>query len=122
MTSISWSNEEFLVLTHAYIHVYETSKLNDPMFWSRLTNIFNAENRMATRNDRDELDILARWYEMKTEVLLFNDLYTKIDDTRLNATEDVILEAAKEEYKSLSNGLEFQFEAPWNILKYIPFV
>jgi len=122
MSSISWSNEEFLVLTHAYIHVYETSKLNDPMFWSRLTNIFNAANRMATRNDRDELDILARWYEMKTEVLLFNDLYTKIDDARLNATEDVILEAAKEEYKSLSNGLEFQFEAPWNILKYIPFV
>ena len=112
MSSIPWSNEDFLVLAHAYIHVYETSKLNDPMFWTRLTNIFNSENRMTTSSDRDELNILERWYEMKTEVLLFNDLYTKIDDTRLNATKEVILEAAKEEYKSLSDQLEFQFEAP----------
>ena len=77
---------------------------------------------MTTANDRDELDILARWYEMKTEVLLFNDLYTKIDDTRLNATDEVILEVANEKYKSLSDGLEFQFEARWNILKYISFI
>ena len=78
MSSIPWSNEEFLVLTPAYIHVYETSKLNDPMFWTRLTNIFNAENRMTTANDRDELDILAKWYEMKTEVLLLTIIVPKL--------------------------------------------
>ena len=59
---------------------------------------------------------------MKTKILLFNELYTKIDNVRLNATDEVILEAAKEEYKSLSDGLEIQYEAPWNILKYVPFI
>ena len=122
MTTEQWTSQEYVVLTRAYIHVFETSRLNDPLFWTRLTNIFNAETLRAGEWRRTNLDITAKWYEMRTKIVLFDNLYRKIEDELLNASEEVIFEAAKEEYKSVSDGLEFEYEQPWNILKYVPYI
>ncbi|CAI9298367.1 unnamed protein product [Lactuca saligna] len=69
---------------------------------------------------------LAEWCgffkkHVEDEVLVFNNLYTKNDDERPNEDEEVILDAAKAEYISISNGLEFEFEGPWNLLKDLPY-
>ena len=87
------------------------------MFFVQLTNTFNTDAETTIQNHHNTLDIAAKWYELKTEVVLFSDLYNKIEDDCVNDTEEDILEAAKEEYKSISNGQSFELEAPWNPLK-----
>lgn len=82
MASIPWSVEDNLRLTRAYINIYETTRVNDPSYWTRLTYAFNADPQTAPENYRNTVDITAKWYELKIEVLVFNNLYTKIDDAR----------------------------------------
>ena len=121
MGSNQWTANEYFLLARAYINVKENTSLEDRIFFVQLTNTFNTDAETTIQNHRNTLDIAAKWYELKTEVVLFNDLYNKIEDDRVNDTEEEILEVAKEEYKSISNGQSFEFEAPWNLLKNLPF-
>ena len=69
--------------------------MNDPSYWIRLTYAFNVDLQTAPENYHNTVDITTKSYELKTEVLVFNNLYTKIDDKRPNEDEEVILDIVK---------------------------
>ena len=94
MGSKPWTANEYFLLTHAYININENNSLEDRIFLLLLINTFNTDVETIIENHRSMLDIAAKLYELKTKVVLFNDLYNKIEDGRVNDTEEDILEAA----------------------------
>ena len=116
---IIWSEEEKIDLIKAYIIAFEDlCGLNNPRFWSHYTEVFNRAVRI--NNNRSQLDVTAKWYEIKMEVF-FNDIYTKIEASRPNDSEAVLLEAAKENYQSLTNNMDFDHEECWKLMKDLPY-
>jgi hypothetical protein len=117
---IIWSEEERIDLIKAYISVFEElCGLNHPRLWGHFTAVFNRTVRV--NNNRDQLDVAAKWYEIKMEVVFFNDIYTNTEASRPNDSEDVLLEAAKESYQCLTNNGVFEHEECWKLMKDLPY-
>ena len=78
MGSRPWSAEEILCLTRAYITAYKSIDVNDPSFWIRLTYTYNVDPQTVAGNYRNIVAVTEKWYEVKIEILLFNNLIIKL--------------------------------------------
>ena len=112
---IFWSEEQIDLIKSYIIAFEDLCGLNHPRFWSHYTEVFNTTVRV--NNNCSQLDVTAKWYEIKMEVVFFNDIYTNIEASRPNDSEAVLLEATKENYQSLTNNLDFEHEECWKLMK-----
>ena len=115
-----WNDEEDMILGHTYLEFHHSNDHKSAGFWESFVNYFNSG--VSTEKKCTIQDVHTRFRRIKTHVEKFNAIYATIEEGRPEDGEDVLLDAAKERFRTLSpSGREFCFENIWNLWKYAPF-
>ncbi|XP_073020964.1 glutathione S-transferase T3-like [Primulina eburnea] len=121
----SWTKVEDEVLARTFVIINDdpiiTNDQKADAFWGLVASYYN-ENRPPGSNTKSANVILSHWHNtIQKKVYRFNANYNSVYSSyRSGHSDEDILRFAYEKYQSENNGVAFNFEHVWKIVKNRP--